>query len=83
MTTISLVIAVISTIISIIGTLGTFMYWQYQKLDSDIKNVANSLDGWTKHLTAIQAEQSKRIDKMHERTDQVYNLILDMLKKGK
>ncbi len=76
MTTLSLLIAVISTIISIIGTLGTFMYWQYQKLDSDINNVANSLDGWTKHLTAMQASQSKR-------TDDLYNVIIDMLKKGK
>lgn len=82
MTTLSLVIAVITTVVSIIGTLGTFIYWMISRVDNDIKSLRNDMismnnefSAWTKHLTAMQAEQSKR-------TDGVYNFILDILKKG-
>ncbi len=56
----------LTIIISIIGGLGTFMFWMFNKLDNDIKIVSNELSGWTKHLTAMQAEQSKRTDALHE-----------------
>lgn len=70
-------------VFTIIGVIAGISYWQFQKLDSDIKNVANSLDGWTKHLTAMQSEQSKRMDKMHERTDKLYEMFLELVKQNK
>ncbi len=83
MTTISLVIALIAAVVSIIGTLGTFIYWMISRVDNDIKSLRNDMilmnnefSGWTKHLTAMQASQSKR-------TDELYSVIIDMLEKGK
>jgi uncharacterized protein YoxC len=36
------------------------------KLDTRIDKLDNKIDGWTKHLTAMQGEQSKRTDKLYE-----------------
>jgi len=62
-------------VFTIIGVISGITYWQIQKLDADIKTVSNSLDGWSKHLTAMQSSQSKR-------SDDLYNVIIEILKKG-
>ena len=77
------VFTIIGTLTAIIGTLGAFTFWSFNKLDTDIKGVGyhisdvnNRLDGWIKHSIAVQAEQSKR-------TDQLYQMFIDLLKERK
>lgn len=77
-------------VITIIGTLGGMMYWMktdlkenIQALDVDVKQNKASLDGWSKHITAMQAEQSKRIDQTNHRIDDTYKIILKMLEDKK
>lgn len=61
---------------TIIGVLGAFTFWLFNKLDTDIKGVKNEMDGWTKHIVAMQAEQGKR-------TDKLYQMFVDLLKEKK
>jgi hypothetical protein len=63
-------------VITIIGVLGTFMFWMFNKLDKDLSDFKISMDGWIKHMTAMQGEQSKR-------TDKLYEMFIDLLKERK
>lgn len=62
--------------ITIIGTLSAFIFWLFNKLDSDIKGVSDRLDKWIMHSTARMDSQSKR-------TDQLYQMFIDLLKEQK
>lgn len=62
--------------LAIIGTLGAFIFWIFTKLDNDIKSVDTKLDNWIRHSSAIQAEQSKR-------TDRLYQMFIDLLKENR
>ena len=68
--------ALLGTTITIIGTLGGFMFWIFNKLDTDIKSVDSKLDSWIRHSSAMNAEQAKR-------TDRLYQMFVDLLKEGK
>lgn len=54
---------------AIIGSLGTFIFWMFTKLDSDIKSLNNRLD---QHISSSSA-----------RTDQLYQMFIDLLKEKK
>ena len=56
-------------VLAIIGSLGGFMFWIYSKIDSDVKTISNRLD---QHITASS-----------QRTDQLYQMFIDLLKEGK
>jgi len=67
-------------ILTIVGSLGAFTFWMFNRLDSDIKSLDvtikgtnDKMDGSLRHLTAMQAEQSKR-------TDKLYQMFIDLLK---
>lgn len=68
----------------IIGVLGAFTFWLFTKLDKDITDTKNSLDSSIKHLTAMQAEQSKRTDKLYDifmkSQEDYHNKFYDLLK---
>lgn len=63
-------------VITIVGSLGAFMFWMFNKLDADIKSSNEVMQGNIRHLTAMQAEQSKR-------TDKLYQMFVDLLKERK
>ena len=71
---------VATIILSIIGTLGAFMFYMFSKLDKDITDVRNDLSGWTRHLTAMQAEQSKRTDLLNKRLDDTMATFISLVK---
>lgn len=56
-------------VIAIIGFLGGFMFWLFTKLDSDIKIIGNRVD---QHVTTSS-----------NRTDQLYQMFIELLKDGK
>lgn len=64
-------------VFTIIGVIVAFFYW----IHNDISSFKSSTDGWIKHLTAMQAEQSKRTDKLNERLDQTITQFMKMLEK--
>lgn len=77
-------------IITIVGSLGAFMFWMFNKLDADIKSLNTTIngtndkmDGSLRHLTAMQAEQSKRTDSLNQRLDKLYQMFIDLLKEKK
>jgi len=54
---------------TIIGTIigaTALIYSMLRNIRSDITKLDDDVKGWVKHLTAVQAEQSKRTDKLHE-----------------
>jgi uncharacterized protein involved in cysteine biosynthesis len=63
-------------VLTMITVICGFFWWFFSRLDRDINILSSNLDGWTKHLVAMQAEQSKR-------TDELYNVILRMLEEKK
>ncbi len=75
---------VIGIIITILSTILGFMWkslnGKFEKIDAHILKVENDFQGWIKHLTAMQAEQSKKTDSMNARTDQLYQMFCDLLK---
>jgi len=42
--------------------------------------IGNDLSAWIKHLTTMQAEQSKRMDKVNERLDKHYEQLLELVR---
>ena len=52
-------------VFTIIGVLGAFMFWIFQKLDTDIQKVEG------------------KIETAHRRMDQLYQVIIDLLKQGR
>lgn len=65
----------ITIVVAILGV-GTFLGIFLNKMDNDIRDVRNDLGGWVKHIVALQAEQSKRTDNLHQ-------MIYDLLKERK
>lgn len=51
------------------GLIAGFMYWMFTHLDADIKSISTKIDADMKSQT--------------ERTDKLYNIIIDMLKDRK
>lgn len=77
------VIAICSVNVAVIGIFCGLMFWLFGKLDKDIRNlredllgINNELAGWSKHLTAMQAKQS-------ERTDKLYEMFIELVKQNK
>jgi len=69
--------------VGIVSIISGIVFWLINKLDNDIKSlrtsvegINTSMNGWVQHLTAMQAEQSKR-------TDRLYQMFVDLLEKGK
>jgi hypothetical protein len=56
---------VMTIIASVVGILAGLMLWLFTKLEKDIAGCKIGLDGWVMHLTAMQAEQTKRMDELH------------------
>lgn len=80
----------------VIASVAGFLYFFVMRLEKDIgkletnigklsdklDRITDKLDSDFKHLTAIQSEQSKRIDTLNERLDDSYKIIISMLEKG-
>lgn len=49
---------------------------RFEKMDKKIEKIDSRLEGWMKHSIAIRAEQAKR-------TDQLYQMFIDLLKEKK
>lgn len=69
--------------VGIVSIISGIVFWLINKLDNDIKSlrtsvegINTSMNGWIQHMTAMQAEQSKR-------TDRLYQMFVDLLEKGK
>lgn len=67
----------------VIASVAAFLYFFVLRLEKDMDKISDKLDKITdrldndfRHITAMQAQQSKR-------TDDLYNIIVDMLNKGK
>lgn len=76
---------------AIIGTIGAFIFWvfskldndsktQYAKLDSDIKSLSDKLDT---NINALTAKIDADIKASTQRTDQLYQMFIDLLKERK
>lgn len=79
-----MVTTIIGTNIGLVAVIGGFIFWAFNKLDSDIKSMSNRLDGDIKAIGAkldsgLQA-QAARIDQQSARTDQLYQMFYDLLK---
>ncbi len=61
-----------SQVFTIIGVLGTFMFFMAQRFDNDIKQISNRMDSL-----------GNRLDGHAQRIDQMYGIILQMLKDKK
>lgn len=64
-----IVLTIFGTVLTIVGTLGGFMFWMFGKLDSDVKELHQDirmLDG--------------DIKQAHRRMDQLYQIIIDVVK---
>ena len=57
---------IIAATISIIASLGTFMFYMFNKLDGDIKYIGARMDA--------------KMDAQTSRTDQLYQMFVDLLK---
>ncbi len=64
---------IIAATISIIASLGTFMFYMFNKLDGDIKYIGSRLD-------ATCARMDAKMDAQTSRTDQLYQMFVDLLK---
>ncbi len=65
----NMVVTIIGAQIGIGAIIVTFMLWMFNKLDSDIKGLGNKLDSDMRCQTA--------------RTDQLYQMFVDLLKSQK
>lgn len=63
------VIAIIGTNVGLVAVMGGFILWAFSKLDADIKSIGNKVDAEMKAQTA--------------RTDQLYQMFIDLLKERK
>ena len=68
--------ALMGVMVALAGIFSTLMFWIITKLDSDIKQICNRLD---QHIASANA----RTDEMNARTDQLYQMFIDLLKKDK
>lgn len=60
-------------VFTIIGVLGAFIVWMFQKLDSDIKSANTSVNSKIDTL-------DNDIKQAHRRMDQLYQVIIDLIK---
>lgn len=81
-------------VIVIIGVIAGFMHYMIGRLDrdilrveqdikdihSDMKEYRKDFQDWMKHVTAMQAEQSKRTDQINHRLDKSYEIIHEVVK---
>ena len=65
-------LAIIGVNAAMIGALATLIVWVVNKLDGDIKSICTRMD-----------RMDSRLDGHAQRIDQLYSLILDILKQGK
>ncbi|MEK6880828.1 MAG: hypothetical protein AABY22_14510 [Nanoarchaeota archaeon] len=59
-------------VITIIGVLGGFMFYMLQRIENDIHRIENRMD-----------KTDSRLDGHAQRIDQMYTIILQMLKERK
>lgn len=76
MMTWSMVITIIGSNIALAGIFAGFVYWAFSKLDADIRSVSIKID-------ADMTAQTNRTDQLHKRTDQLYQMFIDLLKEQK
>lgn len=62
-------------VFTIIGALGAFIMWNTQRIDHDIKALDENIDNEIKALDG-------KIDVAHRRMDQLYQTLIDIVKKG-
>jgi len=65
-------LTIIGVLVALFAAMTTLIIWVVNKLDSDIKNVGEKID-----------RAVIRLDGHATRIDQLYNIIIDMLKAGK
>lgn len=61
---------------AIIGSTGGFILWAFSKLDADMKSLSNDTKAQIQAL-------SNRMDVQSQRTDQLYQMFIDLLKEKK
>ena len=77
------IFAIIGSVFTVIAALGGFIFYVFQRLEADIGKIDSRLEGWMKHSIAIQAEQSKRTDKLYEMFRETDQKFYDLLKEQK
>jgi hypothetical protein len=65
--------------IALIGALATLIIWVVSKLDIDLKRLDTDLKGLSNRMDSI----NNRMDGHAQRIDQVYGIILEMLRDKK
>lgn len=67
-------------VLTIIGSLGAFTFYLLTRVDKDIKDLSERLDEQAKRFDLQFQAQSQRIDVHSQRTDQLYQMFIDLLK---
>ncbi|CAB4132412.1 hypothetical protein UFOVP256_32 [uncultured Caudovirales phage] len=70
------VFTIIGVNIAVLGIFAAGIFWVFGKLDSDIKNVNETMNTWMRHSTS-------RMDQANSRTDQLYQMFVDLQREMK
>ncbi len=72
----SQIVAIIGVNAAIVGLLAGWITWVINRVDSDVKGIANKLD-------SVSNRMDQRFESQSARTDKLYEMFVDLLKEAR